>query len=501
MHFTIPLAFLLAPFALAQPSAPTRPELDRRIPLTLHHARQYSDDLETRQDWLKGQAAGLRRKYADHLGETGKEMLRRDVEEQERRDNVRRSARIGSRATGNAQLVDVGIDASYSAQVNIGSPAQSFLLIMDTGSSDLWVAGSECTSSSCTGVTTFSESGSSSYSTSNAPFNISYGSGDADGFLASDTVEMAGFTVTGQTFAVVTSTTARLINAPLSGLMGLAWKSIASSGATPFWQALAASGSWDQQEMGFYMARYRGSPYASSVEVDGGELTLGGLNSSLYTGDVNYVSIAEADLDYWRIPVQGLNIQNNAVSVTSSRGYQPQAAIDTGTTLIGVPSSVASAIYSQISGSQALSQQSGYQGYYEYPCSTNVNVNIQFGGLSYTISNADMNLGSFTRDTSMCTGAFFAMDMSAQSPIQWIVGASFLKNVYSAFRYNPPAIGFAALANGNSSVSTGSSSNATTSGGTTGSGSGSGSSSSATTVRAGGVLALLAVAGSLAAAL
>ncbi|WVW79578.1 hypothetical protein I302_101547 [Kwoniella bestiolae CBS 10118] len=432
------------------------------IPLTLHHSRQYSDDLEVRQEWLKGQASGLRKKYEQHLGERSRDLLKRDRMDEEL---GRRSYGLGRRASGSVSLTDVGIDASYSGQVSIGSPAQNFLLIMDTGSSDLWVAGSTCQSSSCTGVSTFDAQDSSSYNTDNSAFNISYGSGDADGYLATDTVSLAGFTVTGQTFAVVTSTTARLISAPLSGLMGLAWRSIASSKATPFWQALAASGSWTDPEMGFYFARYRGDNFASSVETDGGEMILGGTNTSKYTGAINYISIDSDDLDYWRIPAQAVTVQGNQVSI----GSLPQAAIDTGTTLIGVPTQVAQAIYSQISGSSALSAASGYDGYYQYPCSTTVNVTIQFGGLSYQISNADMNLGSFTRDNSMCTGAFFEMDLSSQSPIQWIVGASFLKNVYSTFRYNPAAIGFAQLADGVSTVSNGTS-QSTTGGGTTGSG-------------------------------
>ncbi|WWC63811.1 uncharacterized protein I303_106416 [Kwoniella dejecticola CBS 10117] len=466
------MIFPISTLILTLPAIPTILAEPLKVPLTSHHSRQYSDDLETRQSWLKGQARGLRKKYEQHLGERGQELLKRDRFEEDL-EISRRS--LGRRASGTVQLTDVGIDASYSGQVTIGTPAQDFLLIMDTGSSDLWVAGSSCTSSSCTGVSTFDTGDSSSYNTNNAAFNISYGSGDADGFLASDTVSLAGFTVTGQTFGVVTSTTARLISAPLSGLMGLAWKSIAASGATPFWQALAASGSWTDAEMGFYLARYRGNNYASSVESEGGELTLGGTNTSTYTGAINYVSIDEDDLDYWRIPAQAVTVQGSQVSIGSS----PQAAIDTGTTLIGVPSQVAEAIYEQIPNSAALSASSGYDGYYQYPCSTTVNVTVQFGGLSYAISNADMNLGSFTRDNSMCTGAFFAMDLSSQSPIQWIVGASFLKNVYSVFRYNPPAIGFAQLADGVSVVSNGTSSS-TTGGGTTGSGgSGSGSSSGA----------------------
>ncbi|WRT69275.1 uncharacterized protein IL334_006259 [Kwoniella shivajii] len=475
MIFPIPLTLLLASIPILSSSVSVSAQ-STVIPLTAHHSRQYSDDLETRQSWLKGQARGLRKKYQDHLGERGQDLLKRDVLEADY-ELSRRS--LGRRASGSVQLTDVGIDASYSGQVSIGSPAQDFLLIMDTGSSDLWVAGSTCESSSCTGVSTFQSSSSTSYSTSNAAFNISYGSGDADGYLATDTVSLAGFTVTGQTFAVVTSTTARLISSPLSGLMGLAWKSIASSKATPFWQALAASGSWTDAEMGFYLARYRGDNYATSVETEGGELVLGGTNTSKYTGSINYVSIDSDDLDYWRIPVQGTTVQGSQISISSSGS--PQAAIDTGTTLIGVPTTVAQSIYSQISGSEALSASSGYDGYYQYPCDTTVNVTLQFGGLSYSISQADMNLGSFTRDTSMCTGAFFEMDLSTTSPIQWIVGASFLKNVYTTFRYNPSAIGFAQLANGVQSVSNGTTSSSTTGGGTSGSGgtgSGSGSSSS-----------------------
>jgi hypothetical protein len=59
-----------------------------------------------------------------------------------------------------------------------------------------------------------------------------------------------------------------------------------------------------------------------------------------------------------------------------------------------------------------MSASSGYEGYYQYPCSTNVVVTLQFGGLSYRISSQDFNLGAFnTRDSTMCTGAFFEMNL------------------------------------------------------------------------------------------
>ena len=122
---------------------------------------------------------------------------------------------------------------------------------------------------------------------------------------------------------------------------------------------------------------------------------------------------------------------------------------------------------------------------------------MQYGGLSYEISSADMNLGRFSTQSDMCTGAFFQMDMSSQSPISWIVGASFLKNVYSVYRYEPTAIGFAALSGQSSTVSNGTNTPTTGGGTINGNGSGSGSSSGAGRGSAAGLAGIaLALAGS-----
>lgn len=207
--------------------------------------------------------------------------------------------------------------------------------------------------------------------------------------------------------------------------------------------------------------------------------------------------------------VQGTNIDVTvsslcalvAISDLQSGSSQPSTAIDTGTTLIAAPEAAIEAIYAAIPNSQPMSG-SGNQGLWSFPCDTNLNVSMQYGGLSYQISTADMNLGRFSSSSDMCTGAFFQMDMSSQSPISWIVGASFLKNVYSVFRYEPTAIGFAALSGQSDSVSNGTNT-PTTGGGTIGGGGSSGSSSGNGAGRSAAGLAglALAVVGSVAAVL
>ena len=63
-----------------------------------------------------------------------------------------------------------------------------------------------------------------------------------------------------------------------------------------------------------------------------------------------------------------------------------------------------------------------------------------------------MNLGRVSSGSSLCAGGIF--DLTAGSSIgqgggnpSWVVGATFLKNVYSVFRSQPAAVGFAELSN------------------------------------------------------
>jgi cathepsin D len=120
--------------------------------------------------------------------------------------------------------------------------------------SDLWLAGSSCTN--CDGITTFSPSSSSSFQNLGTDFKITYGSGFAEGTMGQDIIQMAGFSVQNQQFAVCDTIAQDLINQPVSGLMGMAFQSIATSGATPFWQSLVAGGAWDSPVMAFQFTRF-----------------------------------------------------------------------------------------------------------------------------------------------------------------------------------------------------------------------------------------------------
>ncbi|KAG6826762.1 hypothetical protein H0H92_014538 [Tricholoma furcatifolium] len=257
---------------------------------------------------------------------------------------------------------------------------------------------------------------------------------------------MANFSVSNQTFAICDTLSNGLLSNPVSGLMGLAFKSIASSGATPFWQTLAASGTWDSPLMAFHLTRFLNDTNSQALEY-GGSLSmgmskrnlvplvdlnftaLGFANQSLYTGDIEYTDLATAE-SYWLLPLTSISTNGNSISIPSgSDGY---AAIDTGTTLVGGPSEYLDEFYAQIPGANAGTA-----------CDTTVNASMAFGGgKSWPISEADFRLTQLSQQ--LCLGAFFDLTTGRSAPA-WIVGDTFLKNVYSVFRYNPPSVGFAEL--------------------------------------------------------
>ncbi|KAL8276580.1 hypothetical protein RQP46_011003 [Phenoliferia psychrophenolica] len=337
-------------------------------------------------------------------------------------------------------------DLEYFAPVGFGVPPQYMNVILDTGSADLWIVSTNCTTANgCDSIPLLSAANSSTAIDVETTFSVKYGSGSASGEIWKDYIGFAGYNVSNQSLALCDTVSTDLLNGNISGLMGLGWQSLAASGVTPFWQNLFQASVLPFPGFAFYLTRFVNVTSAASVE-PGGVLTFGYLNNSLYDGEINYVDIPDGLESYWVIPMQAI-----AVNGTNVTGVDlPMVAIDTGTTLIGGPGTVVKALYAAIPGAQAATGD--YTGYYSYPCASAVNVSIMFGGIRYNMTSDDFNLGPFGKNSanvSTCLGAFFDLTLSSTSKISWVIGAAFLKNVFSVFRASPASVGFATLSSGN----------------------------------------------------
>jgi saccharopepsin len=109
---------------------------------------------------------------------------------------------------GESESIKDYANAQYFGTVSIGSPPQSFQVIFDTGSSNLWVPKVGCTH--CGNPffgkkNKYDEDSSSSYKEDGSDFEIMYGSGSVKGFFSLDDVLLADdIVINEQKFAEVT---------------------------------------------------------------------------------------------------------------------------------------------------------------------------------------------------------------------------------------------------------------------------------------------------------
>ena len=62
-----------------------------------------------------------------------------------------------------------------------------------------------------------------------------------------------------------------------------------------------------------------------------------------------------------------------------------------------------------------------------------------------TIIHRSFNLGETSTGSGKCVGALAGQDLGLGNNV-WLLGDSFMKNVYTAFSFDDDAVGFAELA-------------------------------------------------------
>lgn len=312
------------------------------------------------------------------------------------------------------------VDDSYYGQITIGTPAQEFLVLFDTGSSNLWVPVAPCSrgDAACKTHNTYDPSASYTYVENGEPISIQYGTGSLSGYLVQDTVTVEGLAIQNQVFAVATSEPGNTFtNAPFDGILGMGFQSIAQDNVVPPFYNMVSQGLVDSSVFSFYLTR-------NGTSSDGGELILGGVDPDHYSGAFTYVPISTQG--YWQFQMTSAIV--NGVSVCNNC----QAIADTGTSLIAVP-------YNQYANIQEAIGATFSEDYNSYmlDCSSIDSLpelTLTLGGNEFTIEPMDYLIES----EGTCSSAF----ENAGTDL-WILGDIFIGKYYTVFDMANNRVGFA----------------------------------------------------------
>jgi hypothetical protein len=118
------------------------------------------------------------------------------------------------------------INMQYFGEIAIGTPPQKFKVIFDTGSSDLWVPGKDCSSPKC--IVKYDSAKSSTFKRVGANFQIDYLSGPVSGVSNDETVSFGGISLPSFRFGEV-QTFGWKSDIKFDGILGLGFKEISKT--------------------------------------------------------------------------------------------------------------------------------------------------------------------------------------------------------------------------------------------------------------------------------
>ncbi|KAK6031505.1 eukaryotic aspartyl protease [Ostertagia ostertagi] len=272
-------------------------------------------------------------------------------------------------------------DMAYYGTIQIGTPPQTFKVLFDTGSSNLWIPCANCDPSdtACLTHQTFDCTQSSTCHSTDEPLSIQYGKGSMRGHVLSDVVcfgtDQQYCTNQYQRFACATSEPGTaFLRTKFDGILGMAWDSISSDNIRqPMDQIFANKTLCPEALFAFYMAN------DADTNTHGGVMTLCGMDPSHYQGPIAWEPLTAED--YWRINVRTISILEYTIA------YGPISAIvDTGTSLIAGPTDAVQLIH------QTIGAYMGERGQMRVDCSTISllpPITFNIGGQDFTLYGSD----------------------------------------------------------------------------------------------------------------
>ena len=324
-------------------------------------------------------------------------------------------------------------DSQYFGPIALGTPPQNFTVIFDTGSSNLWVPSSKCNKLdiACQTHNKYNSSESSTYVANGESFEIQYGTGRLKGFLSEDNLWISDLLVENQVFAEATGEPGiTFVAAAFDGILGLAFESISVDAVTPVWYNIMDQNLVKDNIFSFWLSKDDTAPI-------GGELILGGVDPSHYTGPITYAPLFSET--YWAIYVDDVVFDGKSMGFCSTPGCR--SICDSGTSLITGPSADVAEINNQ------LGCKTNFEGECIFSSCDNIAslplLSFVISGRTFPLTGEQYVLKVGEGSSASCISGLVGLDLDPPVGPGWILGDVFISTYYSVFDFDNERVGFA----------------------------------------------------------
>lgn len=241
---------------------------------------------------------------------------------------------------------------TYSGLINVGSPAQEFRVVFDTGSGHVILPAVECESEACVAHRRYNMAASKTALAINVDgsivepgelcdqVTIGFGTGEVTGEFVQEKVCLgaAVASTSGQTDGAATPcvdlrvvTAVEMSDQPFrsfsfDGIVGLGLKSLALEDGFSFFDVLSQS-SEQIPQFGFFLTEGEAGERS--------ELAIGGYNEERLLEPLAWTPVVMSDLGYWQVQIKAIRVDGVPLEICSDGTCR--GIVDTGTSHVGVP--------------------------------------------------------------------------------------------------------------------------------------------------------------------
>jgi len=315
---------------------------------------------------------------------------------------------------------------AYYGNVDVGTPPQPFQVVFDTGSGNLIVPGSECSSKACTMHKRWDFSRSTTAERVNCDgqpvslgevadqITITFGTGEITGDCFNDNICLGSACSVGSLIVSTEESAQPFASFGFDGVLGLARASMAQGDSFCMMERLGRDRALHEPIFAVFL---------SDSEREESEVTFGGFKQDHMASDLFWVPVEQSS-GYWEVQISDITFDTQPKGLCE----ECKVAVDTGTSMLAGPTDVIKKL------SMQLNVKSDCSNYETLP-----KLGFIVGGRILDLSPKEY----VNKVGGSCSVTLMSLDVPPPKGPLFIFGIPFLQKYYTVYDHANAKVGFA----------------------------------------------------------